>query len=48
MHVTDKAALAGLSEQQIAAAAEAAKDRKLAGYAGDAPKHDATTAASNR
>jgi peptidyl-dipeptidase Dcp len=32
LHVTDKAALAGLSEQQIAAAAEAAKDRKVAGY----------------
>ena len=32
LHVTDKAALAGLNEQQIAAAAEAAKDRKVAGY----------------
>ena len=32
LHVTDKAALAGLSDQQIAAAAEAAKDRKVAGY----------------
>src|SRR3954452_13889356 len=32
LHVTDKSALAGLSEQQIAAAAEAAKDRKVAGY----------------
>src|SRR5689334_19186719 len=32
LHVTDKAALAGLSEQQIASAAEAAKDRKVAGY----------------
>ena len=32
LHVTDKAALAGLSDAQIAAAAEAAKDRKLAGY----------------
>src|SRR5206468_11997658 len=32
LHVTDKAALAGLSDQQVAAAAEAAKDRKVAGY----------------
>src|SRR3954468_1311395 len=32
LHVTDKSALAGLSEQQIAAAAEAAKERKLPGY----------------
>jgi peptidyl-dipeptidase Dcp len=32
LHVADKAALAGLSEQQLAAAAEAAKDRKVAGY----------------
>jgi len=32
LHVTDKAALAGLSDDAIAAAAEAAKDRKLAGY----------------
>ncbi|MFN2472413.1 MAG: M3 family metallopeptidase [Sphingomicrobium sp.] len=32
LHVTDKAALAGLSEDAIAAAAEAAKERKLAGY----------------
>ena len=32
LHVTDKAALAGLSDQQIAAATEAAKDRKVAGY----------------
>jgi peptidyl-dipeptidase Dcp len=32
LHVTDKAALAGLSDQQLAAAAEAAKDRKVAGY----------------
>src|SRR3954465_5731891 len=32
LHVTDKAALAGLSDEQIAAAAEAAKDRKLDGY----------------
>ena len=32
LHVTDKAALAGLSDEQIAAAAEAAKGRKLAGY----------------
>jgi peptidyl-dipeptidase Dcp len=32
LHVTDKAALAGLSDQQIAAAAEAAKARKLDGY----------------
>jgi peptidyl-dipeptidase Dcp len=32
LHVTDKAALAGLSNEQIAAAAEAAKGRKLAGY----------------
>src|SRR5439155_26429806 len=29
LHVTDKAALAGLSDQQIASAAEAAKARKL-------------------
>src|SRR3954452_22599973 len=32
LHVTDKAALAGLSDEQIAAAAEAAKARKLVGY----------------
>jgi peptidyl-dipeptidase Dcp len=32
LHVTNKAALAGLSDQQVAAAAEAAKDRKVAGY----------------
>ena len=32
LHVTDKAALAGLSDDDIAAAAEAAKGRKLAGY----------------
>jgi peptidyl-dipeptidase Dcp len=32
LHVTDKSALAGLSDQQIAAAAEAAKGRKLDGY----------------
>ncbi|MFL6720474.1 MAG: M3 family metallopeptidase [Sphingomonas sp.] len=32
LHVTDKAALAGLNDQQIAAAAEAAKERKLPGY----------------
>ena len=32
LHVTDKAALAGLSDQQVAAAAEAAKARKLDGY----------------
>ena len=32
LHVTDKGALAGLSDQQIAAAAEAAKGRKLEGY----------------
>ena len=32
LHVTDAAALNGLSEQQIAAAQEAAKGRKLAGY----------------
>jgi peptidyl-dipeptidase Dcp len=32
LHVTDPAALAGLSEQQLAAAQEAAKDRKLSGY----------------
>src|SRR5689334_5840322 len=32
LHVTDAAALAGLSEQQLAAAQEAAKDRKVAGY----------------
>ncbi|MEO7635556.1 MAG: M3 family metallopeptidase [Sphingomicrobium sp.] len=32
LHVTDKAALAGLSDDQIAAAAEAAKERKVAGY----------------
>jgi peptidyl-dipeptidase Dcp len=32
IHVTDKAALAGLSDAQIAAAAEAAKSRKLEGY----------------
>ena len=32
LHVTDKAELAGLSDQQIAAAEQAAKDRKLAGY----------------
>ncbi|MEO6579609.1 MAG: M3 family metallopeptidase, partial [Sphingomicrobium sp.] len=32
LHVTDKAALAGLSEAEITAAAQAAKDRKLDGY----------------
>ena len=32
LHVTDPAALAGLSEQQMAAAQEAAKDRKVGGY----------------
>ena len=32
LHVDDPAALAGLSPQQLAAAQEAAKDRKLAGY----------------
>src|SRR5215213_5572564 len=32
LHVTDKSALAGLSDQQVAAAAEAAKGRKVAGY----------------
>ncbi len=32
LHVTDKAGLAGLSDEQVAAAAEAAKDRKVAGY----------------
>jgi len=32
LHVTDKAALAGLSEQELAAAAQAAKDRKVPGY----------------
>ena len=32
VHVTDKSALAGMSEAEIAAAAQAAKDRKLDGY----------------
>jgi peptidyl-dipeptidase Dcp len=32
LHVTDKDALDGLSEQQLAAAAQAAKDRKVDGY----------------
>ena len=32
LHVTDKAALAGLSDDQIAAAAQAAKDRGVEGY----------------
>ena len=32
LHVTDKAALAGLSDEQIAAAAQAAKERKVDGY----------------
>ena len=32
LHVTDPAALAGLSPEQIAAAQEAAKDRKVSGY----------------
>jgi peptidyl-dipeptidase Dcp len=32
LHVTDKAALAGLNDQQIAAAAEAAKGRNLSGF----------------
>jgi peptidyl-dipeptidase Dcp len=32
LHVTDKAALAGLSDAEVAAAAQAAKDRKLDGY----------------
>src|SRR5881409_1244469 len=32
LHVTDAAALAGLSKEQLAAAEQAAKDRKVAGY----------------
>jgi len=32
LHVTDPSALAGLSEQQLAAAQQAAKDRKVSGY----------------
>jgi peptidyl-dipeptidase Dcp len=32
LHVNDAAALAGLSQEQIAAAQQAAKDRKVAGY----------------
>ena len=32
LHVTDPSALAGLSEQQLAAAQQDAKDRKMAGY----------------
>ncbi len=32
VHVTDKAALAGMSDSEIAAAAQAAKDRKMDGY----------------
>ena len=32
LHVTDQAALAGLSPEQLAAAQQAAKDRKVAGY----------------
>jgi len=32
LHVTDPAALSGLSKEQIAAAEQAAKDRKVAGY----------------
>ena len=32
LHVSDPAALAGLPEEQLAAAQEAAKDRKLSGY----------------
>lgn len=32
LHVTDPAALAGLSPEQLAAAQQAAKDRKVAGY----------------
>src|SRR3954469_13509564 len=32
LHVTDKAELAGLSNEQLAAAQQAAKDRKVAGY----------------
>jgi peptidyl-dipeptidase Dcp len=32
VHVTDKAALAGMSDEELAAAAQAAKDRKLDGY----------------
>jgi peptidyl-dipeptidase Dcp len=32
LHVTDKTELAGLSDDQIASAAQAAKDRKLPGY----------------
>ncbi len=32
LHVTDRAELAGLSEEQVAAAAQAAKDRKLTGW----------------
>jgi len=32
VHITDKAALAGMSDAELAAAAQAAKDRKLDGY----------------
>jgi peptidyl-dipeptidase Dcp len=32
LHVTDKAALAGLSDEEIAAAEQTAKERKVAGY----------------
>jgi peptidyl-dipeptidase Dcp len=32
LHVTDASALAGLSEQQLASAQQAAKDRKVSGY----------------
>jgi len=32
LHVTDKAALAGLADEEFAAAEQAAKDRKVAGY----------------
>src|SRR4029453_13156885 len=32
LHVTDKAALAGLSDEEMAAAEQAAKDRKIASY----------------
>ena len=38
---TDKAALAGLSEAQISAAAEAAKGRKVEGYRDSVAEHDA-------
>ena len=45
LHVTDAAALAGLSEQQLAAAQQAAKDRKVSRLCAPAAEHDAAACA---